>query len=78
VIQENSRRATQAALSCPIAALFALAAPGEGSRVLIPGRDGILHPGDDLLGCLGMLAGKGSFDDDPLERFSEPKLLHLL
>ena len=52
--------------------------PDERGRVGIPAGDGVVEPGDQVLLGLGMLAVEGAAADDPLDRLSEPMLLHVL
>ena len=70
--------AAQASLTSALAALVPLALPDEGGGVGIPAGDGVVEPGDQLVLRRGMVALKGTPDEDPLDRLSEPMLLHLL
>src|SRR5207248_2006305 len=52
-------------------ALRALAAPRERRRVGVPADHGLGQPGHELVGALGVLAGQGAADQDPLERLGQ-------
>src|SRR5581483_8200982 len=59
------------ALAGPLTACGAFAAPDERRRVRVPAVDRRGEPGHHLLGRLGMLAGQGTPDDDPLDRLGQ-------
>ena len=67
-----------AALAAALAPELALAAPLERRGVGVPAARGGFEPVDDLVWGSWGLAVEGAPDEDALDGFSEPMLLHLL
>ena len=65
-------------MACPLSTLIPFAVPDERRRVGIPSGDRIVEPRDELLLGLWVVAFEGATDENPLDRLSEPMLLHLL
>ena len=65
-------------LAAALAPELALAAPREGGGVGVPAACGRFEPVDDVVRGRGGLAGQRAADEDALDGFSEPMLLHLL
>ena len=65
-------------LVAALAAEVALAVPGEGRRIGVPAACGRFEPVDDVIRRRRGLAGERTADEDALDGFSEPMLLHLL
>ena len=65
-------------LAAALASEQALAAPREGGGVGVPAARGRFEPVDDVAWERRGLAGECAADEDPLDRLSEPMLLHLL
>jgi hypothetical protein len=66
------------ALAAALASEQALAAPLEGCGIGVPAARGRFEPVDDVAWGRRGLAGECAADEDPLDRLSEPMLLHLL
>jgi len=66
------------ALAAALAPELALAGPDERRGVGVPAARGRFEPVDDVIRRRRGLAGERTADEDALDGFSEPMLLHLL
>jgi hypothetical protein len=65
-------------LTAALATALALAAPLKGRGIGVPAPRGRFEPGDDVVWRGWCFAGERPADEDALDGFSEPMLLHLL
>ncbi len=74
----ESKLLAEATLAGALTTFEPLAVPDKRGRVGVPARDGGVEPGDQVVLGLGMVALKRTSDQDALDGFSEPMLLHVL